>query len=65
MSSLTLMSKGEKGVEFEKFQEQSPVWLDECRGVLSLNESVAINAKGGDCWQILNKQQMRVDGCCH
>jgi hypothetical protein len=29
------------------------------------NASVAINAKGGDCWQILNKQRMRVDGCCH
>ena len=37
----------------------------ECRGELSLNASVAINAKGGDCWQILNKQRMRVDGCCH
>ena len=31
----------------------------------SLNASVAINAKGGDCWQILNKQRIRVDGCCH
>jgi hypothetical protein len=20
---------------------------------------------GGVCWQILNKQRMRVDGCCH
>jgi hypothetical protein len=32
---------------------------------LKLNASVAINAKGGDCWQILNKQRIRVDGCCH
>jgi hypothetical protein len=37
----------------------------ERRGESSLNASVAINAKGGDCWQILNKQQIRVDGCCH
>jgi hypothetical protein len=29
-----------------------------------LNASVAINAKGGDCWQILNKQRMRVDDGC-
>jgi hypothetical protein len=26
--------------------------MAECRGELSLNASVAINAKGGDCWQI-------------
>ena len=27
--------------------------MAECRGVMSLNASVAINAKGGDCWKIL------------
>jgi hypothetical protein len=26
--------------------------MAECRGELSLNASVAINAKGGDCWKI-------------
>jgi hypothetical protein len=40
ISSLTLMSKGEKR------------FLLNVRGELSLNASVAINAKGGDCWQI-------------
>jgi hypothetical protein len=29
------------------------------------SECVAINVKVGDCWKILNKQRMRVDGCCH
>jgi hypothetical protein len=32
--------------------------------VRMLNASVAINDKGGDCWQILNKQRMCVDDGC-
>jgi hypothetical protein len=50
ISSLTLMSKGEKRSLFNA--EESRVRMAECRGELGLNASVAINAKGGDCWQI-------------
>jgi hypothetical protein len=50
ISSLTLMSKGEK--RFLLNTEESRVRMAECRGELGLNASVSINAKGGDCWKI-------------
>jgi hypothetical protein len=46
VSSLTLMSKGEKRV-----REESQVRMH-------AGACIAINAKGGDCWQIFNRQRM-------
>jgi hypothetical protein len=78
VSSLTLMSKGEKGsssnvsgTESSRMQRSSGAESrvraesNECRGAESrvrihMGACVAINAKGGDCWQILNRQRMRV-----
>ena len=44
VSSLTLTSKGEKRVREER---RVRMYVDAC---------VALNAKGGDCWQIFNRQ---------
>jgi hypothetical protein len=46
VSSLTLMSKGEKRVR------------EESRVRMHVGACVAINAKGGDCWKIFNRQRM-------
>jgi hypothetical protein len=48
VSSLTLMSKGEKR---KRVREESRVQMH-------VGACVAINAKGGDCWKIFNKQRM-------
>jgi hypothetical protein len=48
VSSLTLMSKGEKRV-----------WEESRLNVrMHVGACIAINAKGGDCWQIFNRQRM-------
>jgi hypothetical protein len=55
VSSLTLMSKGEKERRVRNVSVTKESLNVECRwsnaGESSLNASVAINAKGGDCWQ--------------
>jgi hypothetical protein len=52
VSSLTLMSKGEKGVESSSKCFRNRVEPEWPNAEVSLNASVAINAKGGDCWKI-------------
>jgi hypothetical protein len=46
VSSLTLMSKGEKRAGRRDPNE------------MHVGACIAINAKGGDCWQIFNRQRM-------